>query len=590
MFKILKESLDERHQKLNQAPTIGNKTEHQLKADLLLLEDSKDPQDCSFCKKSGAKLFCTACYFAYYCSDTCQKAHWGVAHEDACKGPLRFMRGDMTAKQWDEHSAIKVISRSSKWGIKTVVRLDCKAGQMIAFFKPLIYLMNYTNTELKSMEVLNIYVRNRQKTEPQALLTDNEFFFPAGKYEAKGLLAGLTTILLKKFDSYLRSHLFETGIVQDKESTDDINALIKHFIDPSEKKEDAAWTDIDIKEIYLMMRKNAVFVTNEVLPKKITAALFSPHLACINHSCSPNVRFVFCPDSRDIKLIALRDIKKDEQLFLDYLGGASEISGWSERRELLYRIYGFHCRCSRCIQNAIDRPLSIESRFVPDEDDYSMKKLDPEDERKKRFIHAQNNSVYRNRFIPKELQQEYHFDSVLLEPSCAKGIILRLERDEFLQHYLFKKNVQLFASLISDLVAYETTRLIQQALFSQREEPPPDEFDKKENLLNAVPRYIRVLDMFFESLQRRGKEQKYVQFCTKLRLIHLTLLLRPYKNFSELTGEQKESFERDLEWYKQHYEQRLSSVHPVCSMREMLTLDFLLNPLLFGNIFREFLK
>lgn len=65
--------------------------------------------------------------------------------------------------------------------------------------------------------------------------------------------------------------------------------------------------------------------------------------AIFNHSCDPNVLFVNKGDS--MIFYTIKDIEKGEELYDHYIDVNLP---FMERKELLYKNYGFVCKCERC--------------------------------------------------------------------------------------------------------------------------------------------------------------------------------------------------------------------------------------------------
>ena len=69
---------------------------------------------------------------------------------------------------------------------------------------------------------------------------------------------------------------------------------------------------------------------------------------CLNHSCKPNVRVLWCnnrpAEPVQLEVVALRDIRLGEELMFSYI---DESLSFSERQEALAD-YGFICGCERC--------------------------------------------------------------------------------------------------------------------------------------------------------------------------------------------------------------------------------------------------
>ncbi|CBZ50227.1 putative zinc finger MYND domain-containing protein [Neospora caninum Liverpool] len=78
--------------------------------------------------------------------------------------------------------------------------------------------------------------------------------------------------------------------------------------------------------------------------------LYGPPISCMNHSCTYNARAVFGDGSRSrlaIRIVAIRDIQKDEEICISYVPRVA-FSRARERREHLLRGYGFLCCCPLC--------------------------------------------------------------------------------------------------------------------------------------------------------------------------------------------------------------------------------------------------
>ena len=68
----------------------------------------------------------------------------------------------------------------------------------------------------------------------------------------------------------------------------------------------------------------------------------------INHSCQPNVRWVYDAPNHQLLVVAQRDLNPGEELLVDYCGHADNWKG-SERRDHLSLFYGFDCCCPICV-------------------------------------------------------------------------------------------------------------------------------------------------------------------------------------------------------------------------------------------------
>ena len=69
----------------------------------------------------------------------------------------------------------------------------------------------------------------------------------------------------------------------------------------------------------------------------------------INHSCSPNVQWSYLEDKKTRKEVrVIRDVRKGEELLVDYITDRESFLLASQRKEILRIGWNFDCRCSLC--------------------------------------------------------------------------------------------------------------------------------------------------------------------------------------------------------------------------------------------------
>lgn len=66
---------------------------------------------------------------------------------------------------------------------------------------------------------------------------------------------------------------------------------------------------------------------------------------CMNHSCEPNVASMSCFTDHRVKVVALKDIQKGDELCISYI---DENLPLKERQTLLEQKYLFRCSCTKC--------------------------------------------------------------------------------------------------------------------------------------------------------------------------------------------------------------------------------------------------
>jgi len=72
----------------------------------------------------------------------------------------------------------------------------------------------------------------------------------------------------------------------------------------------------------------------------------------INHSCISNARYFWNSIENKEYIIAVRDIKKDEEITVSY--GETILMSYDERKQYLFNRWKFNCECLICKDNEID--------------------------------------------------------------------------------------------------------------------------------------------------------------------------------------------------------------------------------------------
>ncbi len=80
--------------------------------------------------------------------------------------------------------------------------------------------------------------------------------------------------------------------------------------------------------------------------KNNTCILFESRF--FNHSCIPNVYFIFNLTKNEIQFISNRKILQNEELTISYINNPNNYT-LLERRSHLYYQYNFFCNCDKCI-------------------------------------------------------------------------------------------------------------------------------------------------------------------------------------------------------------------------------------------------
>lgn len=86
-------------------------------------------------------------------------------------------------------------------------------------------------------------------------------------------------------------------------------------------------------------------------------------LSRVNHSCSPNVHHFYFTSNDEIRGITVRPIKKDEQIFINYLG-ISKLNDQLERQSFINKHWNFNCTCDKCRNNVNGNQLNESYRYI----------------------------------------------------------------------------------------------------------------------------------------------------------------------------------------------------------------------------------
>jgi hypothetical protein len=96
-------------------------------------------------------------------------------------------------------------------------------------------------------------------------------------------------------------------------------------------------------------RNWGIFSTNVFQMTDDTCGIF---LQCsrFNHSCSPNARYSWNPQAKRLRIYALRDIARGDEILVTYLGGRNVYGSTRAERRVRLQLRGFTCYCDVCTQ------------------------------------------------------------------------------------------------------------------------------------------------------------------------------------------------------------------------------------------------
>lgn len=108
-----------------------------------------------------------------------------------------------------------------------------------------------------------------------------------------------------------------------------------------------------IIHIIHVMEQVAMPVYSDKYPFKQIALGYCPHIGMMHHSCSPNVALQYRTYKRSTEFIAIKEIKKGDELTYSYLKDLYKTR--IQRRELLKSKFMFDCTCADCLTGS-DKP------------------------------------------------------------------------------------------------------------------------------------------------------------------------------------------------------------------------------------------
>jgi hypothetical protein len=95
--------------------------------------------------------------------------------------------------------------------------------------------------------------------------------------------------------------------------------------------------------------KYGTFAANSFQINADSAGIF---LQCsrFNHSCSPNARYSWNPEIKRLRIYALRDIARGDEILVSYLSSRNVYGSTRAKRQARLQLRGFTCNCVVCTQ------------------------------------------------------------------------------------------------------------------------------------------------------------------------------------------------------------------------------------------------
>ena len=99
-----------------------------------------------------------------------------------------------------------------------------------------------------------------------------------------------------------------------------------------------------------LMGRCGIFATNSFgFHNEDSAGIFL-HCSRFNHSCCPNATYSWHPEVKRLRIYALRDIARGDEISISYSGSTVSYSSTRTERQAQFQRRGFTCKCAVCTQ------------------------------------------------------------------------------------------------------------------------------------------------------------------------------------------------------------------------------------------------
>jgi len=321
-------------------------------------EKTKKPSDsvkfthCLQCGQIPEKIFwCGGCGCECYCSKECQTSRWDVSHKHQCKA-MKLVKPDKS-----DLYVCNLANPNPITGKHLVAKQDIKAGQVILTDVPLAFSLGKFVTidklEKPQRDALMGNVSESVFKEYNNIYTNSTMTDDIQKFEnPKTLAANLTEHLIKTHPWLLKDTFFQVMILDIKNDgeagsdTDIITRLYSSYLAGFDSSKCAKPCDVrDLSLLWGKVRVNGYTVAT-MFPDTAIGYGFFPKMSMINHACNPNAMYFF--SSGTMKVYAVRDIQKGDEINVDYTCGYAPIMSRVRRQFFINETCFFTCKCKYC--------------------------------------------------------------------------------------------------------------------------------------------------------------------------------------------------------------------------------------------------
>eukprot|EP00483_Globobulimina_turgida_P000264 UN00264 len=246
------------------------------------------PGNCHLCNTPDAKSSCGGCKSVFYCNRQCQVKHWNV-HKLECKTFRSAKTEEKKVEQLDMHNFTFTLPPFDE----TSIRIQPTNSYGYGMFAHCEIKRGTIICKEKAMMVLPEYAKQKMT------------FYIKQQY-----------LLLSETQKNIYKSLAK------------------------KQNKNQAYNDND--NVTLLN----IFVNNQIVIKQRKSCCIFPLISRVNHSCASNAHWIWNEKMNEERLIALNDIKKNEEIFAHYCADWPKIK--AERTKELKTKWNIECKCEWC--------------------------------------------------------------------------------------------------------------------------------------------------------------------------------------------------------------------------------------------------
>ena len=258
---------------------------------------------CAVCQKEAEKK-CSRCKTISYCSKVCQGSNW-KQHKVICQV------NEPVPPDLSSYTCVPIEGKGE--GLRSI--RDIKYGEVIILEKPVMDIGKVVLKKVNPFKKLEKF--------PESMRESMKIQLERGLKELNDTSEIILGDEFKKLSIETQKRVMKLYDCHQKQDTKSLLGIVS---------------------------------TNGLIQQNGNTLVFLT-ISKLNNSCLPNVAFEFVPPYG--RIFAIKDIKKEEELCIDYGGYGSRFSNLNDRREMLKDKYDFDCACDLCTMDA-NKYIEIE--------------------------------------------------------------------------------------------------------------------------------------------------------------------------------------------------------------------------------------